>query len=186
MPRRAAISSGSSPLARGAHQTLLYRGSLLRLIPARTGNTRKPTPPIPCVPAHPRSRGEHSSMRQLNQALAGSSPLARGPHDGRGHPHHQGGLIPARAGTTDKYRIRNHREWAHPRSRGDHPGDTGVCCTTRGSSPLARGPPFEDVQHRKPRGLIPARAGTTNRLKRELGNDWAHPRSRGDHRRVET
>ena len=33
--------------------------TLMRLIPAHAGNTRKPTPPTPCVPADPRSRGEH-------------------------------------------------------------------------------------------------------------------------------
>ena len=71
-----------------------------RLIPARTGNTRKPTPPIPCVPAHPRSRGEHRESISMRFDSCGSSPLTRGtPHlsclrcgDDR--------LIPARAGNT--------------------------------------------------------------------------------------
>ena len=50
-----------------------------------------------------------------------------------------------------------------------------------GSSPLARGTPFEDVKYRKPRGLIPARAGNTQEESAAARRYRAHPRSRGEH-----
>ena len=51
-----------------------------------------------------------------------------------------------------------------------------------GSSPLARGPLLASCQDGPTRGLIPARAGTTNYQNWVNAQCWAHPRSRGDHR----
>ena len=69
---------GSSPLARGTR--LRCRVLLLcrRLIPARAGNTKHSVAPLDASAAHPRSRGEHVSIKYTSPAWHGSSPLARG------------------------------------------------------------------------------------------------------------
>ena len=54
-----------------------------------------------------------------------------------------------------------------------------------GSSPLARGAHVEVECHRRDRGHIPARAGSTTRQARPRGSAAAHPRSRGERKRGE-
>ncbi len=69
---------GSSPLARG---TLTYPAAYAYpgwLIPARAGNMPVREQTANCVPAHPRSRGEHRGSVNEARHAAGSSPLARG------------------------------------------------------------------------------------------------------------
>ena len=115
--------------------------------------------------------------------MSGSSPLARGPLNARVDHDVPAGLIPARAGTTLRTASAAHRARAHPRSRGDHGGDTRLFQRGRGSSPLARGPrPRRSATTCRP-GLIPARAGTTISHASNSSISRAHPRSRGDHRR---
>ena len=91
---------GSSPLARGTHanESLGVRG--LRLIPARAGNTIRRKSREKSAPAHPRSRGEHSSSDSSSLLSAGSSPLARGTRLGLARSSLPCRLIPARAGNT--------------------------------------------------------------------------------------
>ena len=111
--------------------------------------------------AHPRSRGDHSIGISSTAVTAGSSPLARGPLRFTLNLAQPRGLIPARAGTTYRVRVRRALSWAHPRSRGDHVGVPAAAGVFAGSSPLARGPLGKlDPQHHRS-GLIPARAGTT-------------------------
>ena len=69
---------GSSPLARGTSRLILAVLVLARLIPARAGNMLKNGLEVVASTAHPRSRGEHVSSRIRNNAVSGSSPLARG------------------------------------------------------------------------------------------------------------
>ena len=91
---------GSSPLARGTLNELRQAITFPGLIPARAGNTRAATSPMPTAWAHPRSRGEHAAKQGGVYGELGSSPLARGT---RGHLltlFHLVGLIPARAGNT--------------------------------------------------------------------------------------
>ena len=71
-------TTGSSPLTRGKPQTGRSYTEADRLIPAHAGKTG-------CKPfsmrigwAHPRSRGENSSVRAASVAASGSSPLTRG------------------------------------------------------------------------------------------------------------
>ena len=111
----------------------------------------------------------------------GSSPLARGPHGIKPKFLLSFGLIPARAGTTQRYSGGCWPYWAHPRSRGDHLGSGKTVASLQGSSPLARGPHTEESVSEYARGLIPARAGTTCDASYWDSGFWAHPRSRGDH-----
>ena len=151
--------AGSSPLARGLQgaPALCWAGT--GIIPARAGFT--------CMAV---------SAMALNH---GSSPLARGLpgvplHVGRGH-----GIIPARAGFTRDGRRRRPWRADHPRSRGVYEALASGPYQGPGSSPLARGLPFEAAFAKADTRIIPARAGFTY-----VGGEWAnvgqdHPRSRG-------
>ena len=92
------------------------------------------------------------------------------------------GLIPARAGNTCQCTSSFVTAWAHPRSRGEHCGDTLSAPPPPGSSPLARGTLTVKVIDGAAAGLIPARAGNTSAEPFAADWRWAHPRSRGEHR----
>ena len=151
------------------------------LIPARAGTTPLALSEDSPHGAHPRSRGDHRCGPVWWWRYAGSSPLARGPRALVFFRVPRPGLIPARAGTTRRCTIARLSVRAHPRSRGDHapPGTSPM--QRLGSSPLARGPPHKWRRTTAPLGLIPARAGTTQRPRRPSAWPRAHPRSRGDH-----
>ena len=89
------------------------------------------------------------------------------------------GIIPARAGFTRRFQDYGLVGQDHPRSRGVY----SSCCrqrtAPRGSSPLARGLLAAAVTLLVPLGIIPARAGFTERLARPEGCRPDHPRSRG-------
>ena len=69
---------GSSPLTRGA---LVWGGedvARMGLIPAHAGSTVNKADNSALLPAHPRSRGEHSYTTADMSLYSGSSPLTRG------------------------------------------------------------------------------------------------------------
>ena len=134
------------------------------------------------VRAHPRSRGEHLFYRTHALVLGGSSPLARGTQNELCQPPTPRGLIPARAGNTRCPSARCRRCRAHPRSRGEHRRGVHRKRSNVGSSPLARGTQFIGQIVGYARGLIPARAGNTRLRIPKSRENWAHPRSRGEHR----
>ena len=111
---------GSSPLARGPRADRALAQSADGLIPARAGTTPQALCCAQGSGAHPRSRGDHSSVSSGILLRMGSSPLARGPPPLNGDPFERRGLIPARAGTTTAHRRPCTPCRAHPRSRGDH------------------------------------------------------------------
>ena len=175
------VAAGSSPLARGPPWV---RGVVWRrrgLIPARAGTTKEAEAAHLINRAHPRSRGDHRTLKHRLMQQPGSSPLARGPLCRRDNDRHVHGLIPARAGTTQRDLCFEGRTWAHPRSRGDHDAAVGFGVSCEGSSPLARGPHLRVNAGGIAFGLIPARAGTTVDCLDRLRPGGAHPRSRGDH-----
>ena len=71
---------GSSPLARGLLRAWFRRAGAAGIIPARAGFTGGCRPPGSRRRDHPRSRGVYFDEEDLNRALRGSSPLARGLH----------------------------------------------------------------------------------------------------------
>ena len=173
---------GSSPLARGTHVETIALGSVVRLIPARAGNTYRARYSGWPVAAHPRSRGEHIGVILALFLGAGSSPLARGTRSAWYHGVVHARLIPARAGNTTVQIPAVGSSPAHPRSRGEHCIGHSCPCAPLGSSPLARGThPLAGVLGVCER-LIPARAGNT--IVSVIGGviGAAHPRSRGEHR----
>ena len=157
------LMMGSSPLARGTLGTVASAAATTGLIPARAGNTLSRVVWILAIGAHPRSRGEHSVVCKSPWTSKGSSPLARGTLAARSSVLSRVGLIPARAGNTAFLRRVRARLRAHPRSRGEHAAVLCVGVILSGSSPLARGTPANVFPHRGNNGLIPARAGNTQR-----------------------
>ena len=111
---------GSSPLARGPPAELERDRRRVGLIPARAGTTARALFGAWHAGAHPRSRGDHETVGASINAVMGSSPLARGPHEWTSSSGRPGGLIPARAGTTQSQPRWTGCRRAHPRSRGDH------------------------------------------------------------------
>ena len=155
-----ATAWGSSPLARGKREQLPGNQRRLRLIPARAGKTPRSRDSTTRSPAHPRSRGENRLSGSVADHDAGSSPLARGKRPRFARCEGNAGLIPARAGKTVRLGVRDGRESAHPRSRGENP----ICR------------PAQCRRHR----LIPARAGKTPAQTSLSVSPRAHPRSRGE------
>ena len=176
-----------------------------RIIPARAGFTRGGRPTFRGRWDHPRSRGVYFNEEDLNGALRGSSPLARGLRDHYPRARSAAGIIPARAGFTIAPREAAARFEDHPRSRGvydrptynnrereeDHPRSRGVYTiqptvqsSPMGSSPLARGLPRNHGRRVPGARIIPARAGFTHRGQRECRDRRDHPRSRGVYARA--
>ena len=196
---------GSSPLARGTRGLCVLKYPLVRLIPARAGNTLFICSHTPSTAAHPRSRGEHHFTHYGCRRDRGSSPLARGTLLLVLADALLSRLIPARAGNTlgiaglpasDAAHPRSRGEHpflplgvlapgaAHPRSRGEHTGKLNASPVIFGSSPLARGTPVARSRSWFSCRLIPARAGnTTERITFEMCAA-AHPRSRGEHPQI--
>ena len=112
-------------------------------------------------------------------AGGGSSPLARGGRVAAGPRVGTAGLIPARAGRTSSTRPRTIGTRAHPRSRGADLTEAKSIRKFRGSSPLARGGLEKDEWGEGSPGLIPARAGRTQKRQGPKNRTRAHPRSRG-------
>ena len=130
---------GSSPLARGLR--LLYMLSSPRpgIIPARAGFTVHGADEVHDVPDHPRSRGVYLYRICARGRTHGSSPLARGLLNSVMLPAKLTGIIPARAGFTQKSLAQNRTRADHPRSRGVYETQLLDTRLWKGSSPLARG-----------------------------------------------
>ena len=111
----------------------------------------------------------------------GSSPLARGTPPAFETSVFPCGLIPARAGNTQRRANLPRAHGAHPRSRGEHKTATPRSAASEGSSPLARGTLRRTSFPKKFFGLIPARAGNTPGAPNGWRTRRAHPRSRGEH-----
>ena len=155
------LRCGSSPLARG-----LLRGKTIEIrdvgiIPARAGFTFYMTHENFRDADHPRSRGVYDAVGGLASGVAGSSPLARGLHDGTRWDGTSGRIIPARAGFTGRPFGRSAWGADHPRSRGVYPLCVVGVISLLGSSPLARGLPYHQSPREALRRIIPARAGFT-------------------------
>ena len=138
-------NSGSSPLARGTPGAPAAGSARSRFIPARAGNTSRIGVPAVRTAVHPRSRGEHPPARPSTPSVSGSSPLARGTPPARPDRSREIRFIPARAGNTRPQSSRSCLATVHPRSRGEHEGNTGVDKSVNGSSPLARGTHFPEL-----------------------------------------
>ena len=171
---------GSSPLTRGKRGLRGLRGLRERLIPAHAGKTRSSRSSRSSREAHPRSRGENSSMDHIVRSESGSSPLTRGKHTSTRHVTRFSRLIPAHAGKTKSVLMTGVARAAHPRSRGENHERRFGASWRGGSSPLTRGKRSRGYCRDLASGLIPAHAGkTTGSVVPEVMVP-AHPRSRGE------
>ena len=136
--------------------------------------------PDQAVRAHPRSRGENLRSCRPGSKRPGSSPLTRGkPHPWNVRQRRQG-LIPAHAGKTRSARTQCRPRTAHPRSRGENKRRHRSVTSRSGSSPLTRGKRLAREPRQAQTRLIPAHAGKTQTVYKQISQWSAHPRSRGE------
>ena len=110
----------------------------------------------------------------------GSSPLTRGKLAQLVHSVVRVRLIPAHAGKTSVVTGPSPPGAAHPRSRGENGSQESRDRRRRGSSPLTRGKLYLlSLDFNTPR-LIPAHAGKTQTVYKQISQWSAHPRSRGE------
>ena len=128
-------------------------------------------------------RGEHSWDGIVSKKGRGSSPHARGTHDGRIAGRYRDGIIPACAGNTIITVLTNNGERDHPRMRGEHTIESANKDTASGSSPHARGTRQAGTANVFRPGIIPACAGNTAFSSLARLSNWDHPRMRGEHTR---
>ena len=130
--------------------------------------------------AHPRSRGENSTLGTWCPPTRGSSPLTRGKQRSGLRYGAVRGLIPAHAGKTIGEVAEVVADGAHPRSCGENPFSTSMAGRGMGSSPLTRGKRTYQERVMVRAGLIPAHAGKTPPRTGATRPTRAHPRSRGE------
>ena len=172
---------GSSPHARGTLSVVVAEVKPSGIIPACAGSTAGPCPGRASPGDHPRMRGEHLIMFCIFSSSQGSSPHARGAHNGIGQLVVCDGIIPACAGSTWCAQARPNICWDHPRMRGEHPRVPRTPPRARGSSPHARGAQEGQGQRRVLAGIIPACAGSTLAGVSLPHDHGDHPRMRGEH-----
>jgi len=115
-------------------------------------------------------------------AAAGSSPRRRGAppvHQSRNFP---GRIIPAQAGSTCSRRRSLWWGSDHPRAGGEHWYGGMQYSMIGGSSSRRRGARGMRRRPSRRRRIIPAQAGSTSVLKRQLEAQKDHPRAGGEHR----
>ena len=178
---RNSSSCGSSPPARGTPSPAGPGGSQHRFIPARAGNTRRPSSPTAPPTVHPRPRGEHRMDRGQVMKRIGSSPPARGTRDPACECRVKSRFIPARAGNTARRSNPRASAAVHPRPRGEHIDLLLLTCSLIGSSPPARGTRQIHQRGLWHRRFIPARAGNTCLQASRSLRRTVHPRPRGEH-----
>ena len=133
---------GSSPHARGKPDVYLMPALVLGLIPACAGKTLRFLCACQGRRAHPRMRGENAPPVRLSSPKDGSSPHARGKPYSSASFTGTGRLIPACAGKTKSCEQKSWCARAHPRMRGENTPYEVKKDDGPGSSPHARGKPW--------------------------------------------
>ena len=131
------------------------------IIPAHAGNTRAWHFGRLRVRDHPRACGEHGCTMACVLLLLGSSPRMRGTPWRLASARLRLGIIPAHAGNTIRYPLRQLDVWDHPRA----------CGGTRADIPI-----FDNQE-----GIIPAHAGNTVSMIHGGLSVGDHPRACGEH-----
>ena len=171
------MPSGSSPRVRGKRGDDPVNVALLRIIPARAGQTRSWRPRCWSCPDHPRACGANHLQRHRLLFALGSSPRVRGKRQRQREGRARLRIIPARAGQTSCSARQVPASPDHPRACGANSLSESVASDASGSSPRVRGKLRQPQhQHRQDR-IIPARAGQTS-------SRWASPRTAPDHPRA--
>ena len=172
---------GSSPRGRGTPRGCGERREPGRFIPARAGNTSRPTRPLPRPPVHPRAGGEHANCAGVSKSTTGSSPRGRGTHRGQRQNVDTDRFIPARAGNTLAESAKLRTRSVHPRAGGEHLRRPRTYRAVPGSSPRGRGTRHAAVCVGSSCRFIPARAGNTHASVAAVIPNPVHPRAGGEH-----
>ena len=151
-----------------------------RFIPARAGNSVKPSRCGRWVSVHPRACGELSSATWIRVVSYGSSPRVRGtPHD-KESVVRDGRFIPARAGNSARDRTDGAIVGVHPRACGELLSTVNGAVLEDGSSPRVRGTPSSRLRTAPRHRFIPARAGNSMRPASPGRPSSVHPRACGE------
>ena len=130
---------------------------------------------------HPRVCGEHIVTPQQQTLFEGSSPRMRGTQLSVLQTVYWSGIIPAYAGNTSMMGKLFSFFRDHPRVCGEHRASHGKPTVESGSSPRMRGTLSARYARIRTRGIIPAYAGNTARIRRTPTITWDHPRVCGEH-----
>ena len=134
----------------------------------------------PCLPVHPRLRGELTSRGLPFMVVIGSSPLTRGTLAFDDASYSAARSIPAYAGNSAQGKARNLLRSVHPRLRGELAVVTAQRIVKSGSSPLTRGTRENSSPHEFHGRFIPAYAGNSNHKDASREIKPVHPRLRGE------
>ena len=134
----------------------------------------------PCLPVHPRLRGELGSTRDKMTGSIGSSPLTRGTLAFDDASYSAARSIPAYAGNSAQGKARNLLRSVHPRLRGELAVVTAQRIVKSGSSPLTRGTRENSSPHEFHGRFIPAYAGNSVLPAVCMRDRSVHPRLRGE------
>ena len=172
---------GSSPHTRGAQSPSALAGACGGIIPAYAGSTAKRAAAPGWCGDHPRIRGEHAREFERQPGFSGSSPHTRGARAGVGDAGVEVRIIPAYAGSTQRFGVDVGDRRDHPRIRGEHAQGGIGKLKQGGSSPHTRG-----ALGRSPHAyllvrIIPAYAGSTLMCPSVSQSPTDHPRIRGEH-----
>ena len=153
----------------------------LGIIPAYAGSTAESLRDRTPRGDHPRVCGEHAACERDYKSPSGSSPRMRGAHLQKLDASTSFGIIPAYAGSTSFIKAIACAVWDHPRVCGEHVVTCLPLWRNAGSSPRMRGALKALREQVAVGGIIPAYAGSTDRLP-ACGAAWRdHPRVCGEH-----
>ena len=172
---------GSSPHVRGARLERDENPSGSGIIPACAGSTGFLRRTRARRRDHPRMCGEHQRFDDGEIYTAGSSPHVRGALRLFRFPLDLTGIIPACAGSTIRLAGRSMCSRDHPRMCGEHQRGVRDPRTALGSSPHVRGARLERDENPSGSGIIPACAGSTDRVGAAGSLVGDHPRMCGEH-----
>ncbi len=178
--RSVSVMWGSSPRVRGAALGVANALPAPRIIPARAGSSRRRNRPRSRPGDHPRACGEQMVHDADSSPSTGSSPRVRGAADDLAELRRLDGIIPARAGSRADAHLTEHRRGDHPRACGEQMSSLYTADADLGSSPRVRGADRLPRCRALPRGIIPARAGSSRRSCVPCLDLRDHPRACGE------
>ena len=151
-----------------------------RFIPARAGNSFQTYPIKHRRTVHPRTCGEQSFPRGLDDKNYGSSPHVRGTDNALTDIIVISRFIPARAGNSNSLLLLIHSMAVHPRTCGEQSIHFSEPPVGLGSSPHVRGTVYNPSRNPLYFRFIPARAGNSLQSILPFVIPAVHPRTCGE------